>query len=52
MTVEEARKIIDEANGYVDFIPSSKEAEACVDGWFTADELEAIAVLMRVGEEI
>jgi len=44
MTPQEAKKIIDAT------VMEHFEIEAdrsCVDGWFTADQLEAIAVLMR-----
>lgn len=50
MTKEEAQKIlhrvVEEKNEYV----SIHHDESVLDGHFTADELEAVAVLMRTSE--
>ena len=56
MNIEQAKKVvpdyIDPVNGglmdyaeFVSWVPG--ENEACLDGDFTADELEAFAVIMR-----
>ena len=54
MTVEEAmaikKKMDDERYEYYD-LGEHRDDRACLDGNFTADELEAIAVLMRTRPE-
>lgn len=46
MTPEEAQKIVDDAshNYYIDI---DLDGDACLDGWFTIEQLEAIIVLIR-----
>lgn len=44
MTLEEAEKLVSEMRGTFSRLD---EPTVCVDDWFTADQLEAIAIVMR-----
>jgi hypothetical protein len=46
MTIDEARKIADDTQGWGwGYVPG--DSTAVLDGHFTADELEAIAMVLR-----
>lgn len=50
MSIEEAKEILgklDESHNYFNRLPGDETV--ILDGWFTADELEALALWMRVG---
>ena len=55
MEVKEATSITDdvrERRNYVNFIDATRETMVCLDGDYCADDLEAIATLLRVGQEV
>lgn len=49
MTVDRAREI---AYGVTAYLDLHKEDRSNLDGWFTAEQLEAIAFLMRFDAEV
>lgn len=52
MTIEEARKILDDNDEYMDIEVSSTSTPslASLDGWFTSEELKAIITFLESGE--
>lgn len=50
MNRQEAQKTLEAGMDFVNVLDVGDE-KACLDGWFTADQLEAIAYAMRHPEE-
>jgi hypothetical protein len=50
MTIDEAIEIGSHTEGIFSTL-NEPDGKVCLDDWFTADQLEAIAVLMRAAQE-
>lgn len=47
MTLEEATRIVDELPGCWGWNYEPGDTSVCVDGWFTPEQLEALAMVLR-----